>query len=242
MQLQHTSRGVAASSSSGRVAACGAVVRSGSSGSSGAAARARTNAAAAAAAAQRDGASALQEPSRARRRQLVALAALASAAGGGGGDGNAGSSGSAGGSGGGPTAQVAWVGDAPSASDPRARSVVVTVDNTAASLRAVQWALGNLYRDGDVLHLLHVLPAAAAMGGSGINGHPASFDDGDDAARSELAERARAGIERAFVAKVCALRDLCVCVFMSVQGTEVSREGPRRSPLLHRLPTSLHRP
>lgn len=41
----------------------------------------------------------------------------------------------------------------------------------AASYKAVQWTLQNLYREGDVLHLLHVVPTSCnthVTGGFGL--------------------------------------------------------------------------
>lgn len=41
----------------------------------------------------------------------------------------------------------------------------------AASYKAVQWTLQNLYREGDVLHLLHVVPSSSnthVTGGFGL--------------------------------------------------------------------------
>jgi hypothetical protein len=104
--------------------------------------------------------------------------------------------------GGGDTAstQVAVVGDLPAAArGPRA--VVAVIDHTKASVRAVSWALTNIYREGDVLHLLHVVPAAAALA-NGLTQHAAEFDASDDDAGADLLERARAGIERVFVERV----------------------------------------
>ncbi|KAI8474408.1 MAG: hypothetical protein J3K34DRAFT_407679 [Monoraphidium minutum] len=97
--------------------------------------------------------------------------------------------------------QVAWAGpDAPRADAASARKVVAVVDHTAASVRAVSWALTNIYREGDVLHLLHVVPPAASMA-NGLTGHAASFDAGDEGEAAALLARTRAAIERAFVAR-----------------------------------------
>ncbi|KAK9830104.1 hypothetical protein WJX72_009803 [[Myrmecia] bisecta] len=40
------------------------------------------------------------------------------------------------------------------------RTWVVPVDDTPASERALQWTFNNLFRKGDELHLLHVIPEA----------------------------------------------------------------------------------
>ncbi|GBF89543.1 hypothetical protein Rsub_02261 [Raphidocelis subcapitata] len=100
--------------------------------------------------------------------------------------------------------QAAWVGPAaPAASDARARTIVAVIDHSAASVRAVAWALENLYRDGDSLRLLHVVPPDTMMA-NGLTGHAASFEGGADEGPGELAARARAGIERAFVKRCVA--------------------------------------
>lgn len=43
------------------------------------------------------------------------------------------------------------------------RNLVVAVDHTEGSYKALKWTLEHLYRDGDVLHLLHVVPAASSV-------------------------------------------------------------------------------
>lgn len=115
--------------------------------------------------------------------------------------------------------QAAWLGPAaPRADNPSARNVVAVIDHTTASLRAVSWALGNLYRDGDVLHLLHVVPPStnAAMA-NGLTAHAASFDDGDESAGLVLLQRTRENIEKAFV-KQCREAGARVEVDVIVQG------------------------
>lgn len=101
--------------------------------------------------------------------------------------------------------QVAWVGPnepPPPEGGAGARAVVAVVEHNAASLRAVQWALANIYRAGDTLHLVHVVPPAAALA-NGLTAHAASYEElgGGDAA-AELLERTRGSIERAFVTRV----------------------------------------
>eukprot|EP00775_Hariotina_reticulata_P004212 gene4212-4461_t len=43
------------------------------------------------------------------------------------------------------------------------RNLVVAVDHTVGSYKAVKWTLEHLYREGDVLHLLHVVPASSML-------------------------------------------------------------------------------
>eukprot|EP00882_Tetradesmus_deserticola_P013893 GHRQ01014757.1.p2 GENE.GHRQ01014757.1~~GHRQ01014757.1.p2 ORF type:complete len:148 (-),score=26.17 GHRQ01014757.1:1416-1859(-) len=43
------------------------------------------------------------------------------------------------------------------------RNLVVAVDHTEGTYTALKWTLEHLYRDGDVLHLLHVVPAASSV-------------------------------------------------------------------------------
>lgn len=38
------------------------------------------------------------------------------------------------------------------------RNILIAVDDSDTSERACQWAIDNLYREGDVLHLFHVIP------------------------------------------------------------------------------------
>jgi hypothetical protein len=54
--------------------------------------------------------------------------------------------------------QVAYVGDVPAAGAAGGRVLVLVVDHSTAALRALAWALNNLYRPGDTLRLLHVVP------------------------------------------------------------------------------------
>lgn len=97
--------------------------------------------------------------------------------------------------------QAAWLGpDAPPANG-ASRNVVAVVDHTAASKRAVSWALSNIYRQGDVLHILHVVPPEAAMA-NGLTGHMSSFECGDEVSGRDLVEKAKENIERAFAKKV----------------------------------------
>lgn len=42
--------------------------------------------------------------------------------------------------------------------DPRGRRIIVAVDETEDTERALRWTVNNFYRDGDTLHLLHVVP------------------------------------------------------------------------------------
>jgi nucleotide-binding universal stress UspA family protein len=39
------------------------------------------------------------------------------------------------------------------------RNILIAVDNSDDSLKACQWAIENMYRQGDEFHLLHVIPA-----------------------------------------------------------------------------------
>lgn len=40
-----------------------------------------------------------------------------------------------------------------------ARHLVVAVDESEGSYQSVEWVLANMYRQGDMLHLMHVIPA-----------------------------------------------------------------------------------
>lgn len=42
------------------------------------------------------------------------------------------------------------------------RNLVVAIDDSEEGLAAVGWVLGHLWRPGDCLHLLHVVPALPA--------------------------------------------------------------------------------
>jgi len=113
------------------------------------------------------------QPARARRRQSLAVRASAE------------------------PVQVAWVGpEAPRADAAVARRVVAVIDHSRASARAVSWAVNNLYRPGDVLHLLHVVPPASAMA-NGLTAHTSLVDEGGEDVGQELVERTKASIERA---------------------------------------------
>jgi nucleotide-binding universal stress UspA family protein len=45
------------------------------------------------------------------------------------------------------------------------RIVVVGVDDSDASEEAVKWTLANIYKDGDDLHMIHVIPRFQLIGG-----------------------------------------------------------------------------
>lgn len=44
-----------------------------------------------------------------------------------------------------------------------ARKLVVAVDHSEGSYEAVKWTLRHVYRDGDSLHLIHVVPATTSL-------------------------------------------------------------------------------
>lgn len=63
------------------------------------------------------------------------------------------------------------------------RNVLLTVDTTTASVQALQYAVHEIYRPGDVLHLLHVAPVLSpqytighgkSLVGGAINAHMVS--------------------------------------------------------------------
>lgn len=48
-----------------------------------------------------------------------------------------------------------------STSTPADRVLVVAVDDSEDSQKAFNWAISNIYRDGDQLHIVHVVPRLA---------------------------------------------------------------------------------
>ncbi len=42
------------------------------------------------------------------------------------------------------------------------RKIVIAIDDSDESLRALQWTIDNMYRAGDILALLHVIPRPQA--------------------------------------------------------------------------------
>lgn len=56
------------------------------------------------------------------------------------------------------------------------RNVVVAVDANEDSVAAFVWTLGNLYREGDSLHILHVVPEALSSPASGSIYYPQPID------------------------------------------------------------------
>lgn len=46
--------------------------------------------------------------------------------------------------------------DIPEHGGKKERDIVVAIEHTEAGLHAVQWVLDNIYRDGDVIHVIHV--------------------------------------------------------------------------------------
>ncbi|KAF8064605.1 abhd17c [Scenedesmus sp. PABB004] len=78
------------------------------------------------------------------------------------------------------------------------RNLVVAVDHSEAAYRAVNWTLDHLYRDGDVLHLLHVLPAASTLTPGAFGGLAASLPP-EEGLMDRMEENARAYFEAHFM-------------------------------------------
>ena len=47
------------------------------------------------------------------------------------------------------------------------RKILIAIDDSAESLRALQWTIDNMYREGDILALLHVIPRPQATSSYG---------------------------------------------------------------------------
>lgn len=72
-----------------------------------------------------------------------------------------------------------------------ARNLVVAIDGEEASYRAIGWTLDHLYRDGDILHLLHVVPEVATMSQLGGYNLAASLGP-EEGMQAQLAAHAEA--------------------------------------------------
>eukprot|EP01025_Chloroclados_australasicus_P016324 TRINITY_DN1814_c0_g1_i2.p4 TRINITY_DN1814_c0_g1~~TRINITY_DN1814_c0_g1_i2.p4 ORF type:complete len:156 (+),score=15.35 TRINITY_DN1814_c0_g1_i2:696-1163(+) len=78
------------------------------------------------------------------------------------------------------------------------RKIVIPVDNTLESERACRWAVENLYRQNDEVHLLHVIPrlqVAAVYGAPPIDFLP----NQDPQAYERLIENAEKFLSQRFV-------------------------------------------
>ncbi|KAK9917547.1 hypothetical protein WJX75_005646 [Coccomyxa subellipsoidea] len=91
------------------------------------------------------------------------------------------------------------------------RNLLVPVDDAEDCERALQWCLDNVYRKGDTIHLLHVVPHA----------HNSSFSHLDEHQDEMLAEQARGFIEDRFLRSLEASRvPYHVCIVRGETDTE----------------------
>eukprot|EP00878_Enallax_costatus_P038871 GHUV01044359.1.p1 GENE.GHUV01044359.1~~GHUV01044359.1.p1 ORF type:complete len:173 (+),score=24.68 GHUV01044359.1:357-875(+) len=81
------------------------------------------------------------------------------------------------------------------------RNLVVAVDHTESSYKAVHWTLQNLYREGDVLHLLHVVPSSCNTHVTGGFGLGATLPP-EEGLQDQMAEHARSYFQQHFLSLV----------------------------------------
>eukprot|EP00884_Botryococcus_braunii_P020544 jgi/Botrbrau1/7173/Bobra.0300s0006.1 len=79
-----------------------------------------------------------------------------------------------------------------------ARNLVIAVDESKDALRAFNWALSHIYRPGDVLHILHVLPFVDTRPASGQLYY---VPPADQALEEVMVEHAQQFIKENFVAE-----------------------------------------
>ncbi|GIL49589.1 hypothetical protein Vafri_5924 [Volvox africanus] len=83
------------------------------------------------------------------------------------------------------------------------RHILVSVDDSEASLRALDWALDNIYRPGDEFHLFHVIPPGQYVVLSTDLGMEEVIED-DEATKKRVEDNARQTLTERFVPKLAA--------------------------------------
>lgn len=94
------------------------------------------------------------------------------------------------------------------------RALLLPVDDTDESEQACQWAARNMYRKGDTIHLLHVVPEPSM-----IHVWPGMYVPPDDDAEKEEVDDAVGMIRKRFTSHLKASKIPCQ-VHVSVAGTE----------------------
>ncbi|KAG2438368.1 hypothetical protein HYH02_010823 [Chlamydomonas schloesseri] len=81
------------------------------------------------------------------------------------------------------------------------RHILISVDDSAASLKALDWALENVYRAGDEFHLFHVIPPGQYVVLSTDLGIEEVIED-DESTRKRVEDHARSILVDKFVPKL----------------------------------------
>jgi nucleotide-binding universal stress UspA family protein len=82
-----------------------------------------------------------------------------------------------------------------------ARNFIVAVDDSADSVKAFDWALNHLYKDGDAMHIIHVIPRLHMAAMYGVA--PVDFVPAPDSSNYEaVIQKAEQFILDRFVSRV----------------------------------------
>lgn len=102
----------------------------------------------------------------------------------------------------------------PAADSPGTRALLIPVDDTNESEHACSWAASNIYRKGDTIHLLHVVPEPSM-----IHVWPGMYVPPDDDAEKEEVDDAVRMIRKRFTNHLKSSKIPCQ-VHVAVAGTE----------------------
>eukprot|EP00877_Chromochloris_zofingiensis_P000985 jgi/Chrzof1/10888/Cz05g16010.t1 len=99
------------------------------------------------------------------------------------------------------------------------RNVLLTVDTTTASVQALQYAVHEIYRPGDVLHLLHVAPVLSPQYTIGHVAPQTTFDVPDPAGELDT-ERLQGSIKeylRTQFVQYAEQRQIATCIHLYLE-------------------------